>query len=140
MASKLLLLLALNLLFFTSANACGCACGKCPTPSPPAQPPPTPTPTPTPTPPSPSYGKCPVNTLKFGVCANVLGLVSGEAGKVPAEPCCSLLGGLADLEAAVCLCTAIKANVLGVVVDVPVKLSALVNYCGKCVPSGYICA
>lgn len=135
MASKVLIILALNLLFFTAANACGCACGKCPTPSPPVVPPPPPPPAPT-----PSYNKCPVNTLKFGVCANVLGLVSGEAGKVPAEPCCSLLGGLADLEAAVCLCTAIKANVLGMVVDIPIKLSALVNYCGKCVPSGYTCA
>ncbi|GJN02115.1 hypothetical protein PR202_ga19437 [Eleusine coracana subsp. coracana] len=138
MASKVLIILALNLLFFTAANACGCACGKCPTPSPPVVPsPPPPTPTPTPT---PSYNKCPVNTLKFGVCANVLGLVSGEAGKVPAEPCCSLLGGLADLEAAVCLCTAIKANVLGMVLDIPINLSGLINYCGKCVPSGYKCA
>ncbi|CAD6262788.1 unnamed protein product [Miscanthus lutarioriparius] len=85
-------------------------------------------------------GKCPLNALKFGVCADVLGLVKGEAGKVPAEPCCTLIKGLVDLEAAVCLCTAIKANVLGVVIDVPIKLSALVNYCGKCVPKGYICA
>ena len=133
MASKVLLLLALNVLFLTAANACGCdGCGKCPTPSPPALPPPPP--------PSSSYGKCPVDTLKFGVCANVLGLVGAKAGKVPAEPCCSLLGGLADLEAAVCLCTAIKANVLGIVVDIPVKLSLLLNYCGKCAPSGYTCA
>uniref|UniRef100_A0A0E0KTP4 Bifunctional inhibitor/plant lipid transfer protein/seed storage helical domain-containing protein n=1 Tax=Oryza punctata TaxID=4537 RepID=A0A0E0KTP4_ORYPU len=138
MASKVfVLLLAINLLFFTTANACGCACGKCPTPTPPALPPPPP-PTPTPT---PSYGnKCPVNTLKFGACADVLGAISGEVGQVPAEPCCSLISGLADLEAAVCLCTAIKANVLGVVVNIPVKLSLLVNYCGKCVPSGYTCA
>ncbi|TVU14959.1 hypothetical protein EJB05_38456, partial [Eragrostis curvula] len=132
MASKVLIILALNLLFFTTANACGCACGKCPTPSPPALPPPPP--------PTPSYNKCPVDTLKFGVCVNVLGLVKGEVGKVPAEPCCSLLAGLADLEAAVCLCTAIKANVLGIVVDIPIKLSGLINYCGKCVPSGYQCA
>ncbi|KAF2935262.1 hypothetical protein DAI22_04g219400 [Oryza sativa Japonica Group] len=97
MASKILVfLLAINLLFFTTANACGCACGKCPTPPPPALPPPPP-----PTPTTPSYhNKCPVNTLKFGACANVL----------------------------------------GVVVNIPVKLSLLVNYCGKCVPSGYTCA
>jgi hypothetical protein len=54
--------------------------------------------------------------------------------------CCSILGGLADLEAAVCLCTAIKANVLGISLDIPVKLSLLVNYCGKNLPSGFICA
>ncbi|CAN6268832.1 unnamed protein product [Urochloa humidicola] len=132
MASKAVLFLALNLLLFTVANACG----GCPTP--PAVPPPPPPPPPyTPT---PSSGKCPVNALKFGVCVNVLGLVKGEAGKVPAEPCCSLIGGLADFEAAVCLCTAIKANVLGAVIDIPIKLSGLVNYCGKCLPKGYTCA
>ncbi|KAF8702405.1 hypothetical protein HU200_032780 [Digitaria exilis] len=129
MASKAVLFLALNLLLFTVASACG----SCPTP--PVVPPPPP-----PSPPPPSSGSCPVNVLKFGVCANVLGLVKGEVGKVPAEPCCSLLNGLVDLEAAACLCTAIKANVLGIVVDIPIKLSALVNYCGKCVPKGYTCA
>ncbi|KAL1559727.1 Lipid transfer protein EARLI 1 [Salvia divinorum] len=48
--------------------------------------------------------------------------------------------GLADLEAAVCLCTALKANVLGINLNVPVSLSLLVNYCGKKVPSGFQCA
>ncbi|KAG8071746.1 hypothetical protein GUJ93_ZPchr0006g41288 [Zizania palustris] len=129
------LLVALNLvLFFTVASACGCACGKCPTPTPP-------TPTPTPTPPTPSYSsKCPKNALKFAACADVQGLVSAEVGQPPAEHCCSVLGGLADLEAAVCLCTAIKANVLGITIDIPVKLSLLVNYCGKSLPNGFICA
>ncbi|KAL8227978.1 hypothetical protein R6Q57_015562 [Mikania cordata] len=43
--------------------------------------------------------------------------------------------GLADLEAAVCLCTAIKANVLGVLkVKLLVALSLVVNSCGKKVP------
>ncbi|KAG2660359.1 cortical cell-delineating protein-like [Panicum virgatum] len=134
MASKAFLLIALNLLLFAVANACG---GGCPTPTPP-----TPTP-PTPTPPSPSpsgKGKCPKNALKLAVCANVAGLVKAKVGKPPAEPCCSLLGGLADLEAAACLCTAIKANVLGITLDIPVKLSLIVNYCGKNLPSGFICA
>ncbi|KAB2626757.1 vegetative cell wall protein gp1-like [Pyrus ussuriensis x Pyrus communis] len=54
-------------------------------------------------------------------------------------PCCSLIGGLADLEAAVCLCTAIKANVLGINLDVPVSLGLLLNYCGKSVPKGFQC-
>ncbi|KAF0922128.1 hypothetical protein E2562_024690 [Oryza meyeriana var. granulata] len=126
MASRAFLLVALNLvLFFTVASACG---SKCPTP-------------PTQTPPSPYYGnKCPKNALKFAACADVLGLVSAEVGQPPYEPCCSVLGGLADLEAAVCLCTAIKANVLGITLDIPVKLSLLVNYCGKNLPSGFLCA
>uniref|UniRef100_M8BAC6 14 kDa proline-rich protein n=1 Tax=Aegilops tauschii TaxID=37682 RepID=M8BAC6_AEGTA len=56
------------------------------------------------------------------------------------DKCCSLLGGLADLEAAVCLCTALKANVLGIVLNIPVKLSLLLNYCGKTAPKGFQCA
>lgn len=85
--------------------------------------------------------KCPKDTLKFGVCGNWLGLVTEVVGTPPSKECCSLLKGIADLEAAVCLCTAIKANVLGVVkLQVPVALSLLVNGCGKKVPDGYVCA
>nr|CAB3447439.1 unnamed protein product [Digitaria exilis] len=127
MASKAFLLVALILVLSTATTtACG---GGCPTPTPP-----------TPTPPSPSpstKGKCPKNALKLAACANVAGLVSAEVGHPPAEP---ILGGLADLEAAACLCTAIKANVLGITLDIPVKLSLIVNYCGKNLPSGFICA
>nr|GEV27005.1 hypothetical protein [Tanacetum cinerariifolium] len=46
-------------------------------------------------------------------------------------------GCLVDIEAAVCLCTAIKANVLGINLNVPVSLSLLLNVCGKKVPSGF---
>ncbi|EXB54488.1 hypothetical protein L484_019049 [Morus notabilis] len=85
---------------------------------------------------------CPINTLKLGVCANVLDdLVHLVVGVPPKEPCCSLINGLADLEAAVCLCTALKANVLGVVnLNIPIQLSLLLNYCGTGVPSGFQCA
>ncbi|GJN09381.1 hypothetical protein PR202_ga27384 [Eleusine coracana subsp. coracana] len=110
------------------------ACGGCPKPTPPP-----PSPKPCPPPPS-SYGKCPKDTLKLGVCANVLGLIKVNIGKVPTDSCCPLLDGLADLEAAVCLCTALKANVLGINLDIPVKLSLLLNYCGKSVPEGFQCA
>ncbi|CAF1825506.1 BnaCnng34320D [Brassica napus] len=37
------------------------------------------------------------------------------------------LKGLVDLEAAACLCTALKANVLGIKLNVPVSLSLLLN-------------
>ncbi|PWA46216.1 14 kDa proline-rich protein DC2.15 [Artemisia annua] len=84
---------------------------------------------------------CPIDALKLGVCANVLkDLVHGVViGSPPKTPCCTLIEGLVDLEAAVCLCTAIKANVLGIHLNVPVSLSLLVNYCGKEVPSGFQC-
>ncbi|CAN6202855.1 unnamed protein product [Urochloa humidicola] len=85
-------------------------------------------------------GKCPVNTVKLGVCADVLdGLIHATTQKNK-EPCCSLISGLADLEAAVCVCLAINANVLGINLDVAVDLSLLVNYCGRTVPAGFQCA
>ncbi|KAK8662035.1 hypothetical protein V6N13_091623 [Hibiscus sabdariffa] len=58
---------------------------------------------------------------------------------VPTKPCCSLIEGLADLEAAVCLCTAVRANVLGININLPISLSLLLNNCGRRVPTDYIC-
>ncbi|TYI70267.1 hypothetical protein E1A91_D08G209200v1 [Gossypium mustelinum] len=129
MASKrtasLALFFALNVLFFSLVSACG----SCPSRNP--KPKPTPSPSPS--------GKCPQDTLKLGVCAEVLGLVNVTVGSPPVQPCCSLLQGLADLEAAVCLCTALKANVLGINLNIPVSLSLLLNVCSKKVPSGFQC-
>ena len=102
-----------------------------------------PKPKPKPTPkPSPSTGtSCPRDTLKLGVCANVLnGLLNISVGKPPVEPCCSLIQGLADIEAAVCLCTALKANILGINLNIPISLSLLLNVCGNKVPKGFQCA
>ncbi|KAJ9173406.1 hypothetical protein P3X46_016544 [Hevea brasiliensis] len=82
-----------------------------------------------------SAATCPVDALKFKVCANVLGLI-----KIPPDaPCCSLISNLFDLEAALCLCTAIRANVLGINLNVPVDLSLFLNNCGKKVPEGFKC-
>nr|CAB3467786.1 unnamed protein product [Digitaria exilis] len=73
-------------------------------------------------------------------CANVLnGLINVNLGTPPRTPCCTLIQGLADLEAAVCLCTALRANVLGITLNVPINLSLLVNYCGRRVPTGFQC-
>uniref|UniRef100_A0A7N0SZ35 Bifunctional inhibitor/plant lipid transfer protein/seed storage helical domain-containing protein n=1 Tax=Kalanchoe fedtschenkoi TaxID=63787 RepID=A0A7N0SZ35_KALFE len=85
--------------------------------------------------------KCPTNTLKFGVCGSWLGLVHEIIGTPPSKECCTLISGLADVEAALCLCTAIKANVLGaVMVKAPVAVSSIVNGCGKKIPKGFKCA
>ncbi|KAK7814942.1 lipid transfer protein earli 1 [Quercus suber] len=84
---------------------------------------------------------CPKDTLKLGVCANLLNdLVHLLVGTPPKSPCCNPIHGLVDLEAAVCLCTAIKANVLGINLNVPLSLSLLLNYCGNNVPKGFQCA
>nr|GEZ53632.1 hypothetical protein [Tanacetum cinerariifolium] len=159
MASRALATITFNLLFFTlvsSHTPKGCPptpspepptptpSPKPPTPTPTTPSPKPPTPTPTPKPPAPSSppkATCPKDTLKLGVCANLLkDLIHLVIGKPPKTPCCTLIDGLADLEAAVCLCTAIKANVLGTQLNIPVSLSLLLNYCGKKVPSGFQCA
>ncbi|WZZ73516.1 hypothetical protein YC2023_084886 [Brassica napus] len=54
--------------------------------------------------------------------------------------CCGLIKGLVDLEAAVCLYTALKADLLGLKLNVPISLSVILNQCGKKVPSGFKCA
>ncbi|WMV20223.1 hypothetical protein MTR67_013608 [Solanum verrucosum] len=79
------------------------------------------------------------DTLKLGVCANILHLVNVVVGSPPTMPCCSLIQGLTDLEAAVCLCTAIRANVLGINLNVPLSLSLILNSCGKNPPTGFTC-
>ncbi|TYH50962.1 hypothetical protein ES332_D10G241400v1 [Gossypium tomentosum] len=85
------------------------------------------------------YGTC--NPLSLGVCVNLLGgLVNLDLGNVPTQPCCSLIHGLADLEAAVCLCTAVRANVLDIKLNLPISLSLLLDNCGRRVATEYICA
>ncbi|KAE8712845.1 pEARLI1-like lipid transfer protein 2 [Hibiscus syriacus] len=133
MASKrtafLVLFFAINILFFSLVSACG----SCPSPKPKPKPNPNPNPNPKP-------GKCPRDALKLGVCAKVLdGLLNVTLGTPPVEPCCSLIQGLVDLEAAVCLCIAIKANILGINLNVPLSLSLLLNVCSKEVPPGFQC-
>ncbi|KAI4376887.1 hypothetical protein MLD38_014595 [Melastoma candidum] len=81
----------------------------------------------------------PIDTLKLATCADVLGLVNVVIGTPPTSPCCALLEGLVDLEVALCLCTAIKANILGINLDIPVSLSAIVSACQKTVPPGFQC-
>ncbi|MBA0701503.1 hypothetical protein Goari_027037 [Gossypium aridum] len=120
------LFLALNILFFSLVSATCRSCSSSGS---------NPTPTPTPS----ARGRCPRDALKLGVCANVLNLVNVTVGSPPVMPCCSLLNGLVDLEAAACLCTAIRANVLGLNLNIPVSLSLLLNVCSRNVPTGFQC-
>lgn len=137
MASKTLVL-ALNLVFFTLVTCTYCP--PPPAPKPKCPPPPALKPKCPPSTPYPKVETCPRDTLKLGACANVLGgLVGLVVGAPPKQPCCSVLEGLVDLEAAVCVCTAIKANVLGINLNVLVDLSLLLNYCGNTVPTGFQC-
>ncbi|WJX09810.1 hypothetical protein P8452_00605 [Trifolium repens] len=157
--SALIILFSL-LAYSTFSHACG-SCNPSPTPKPkPSPPPPSPKacppppkPKPSPPPPSPiacpppptpstsppTSEKCPSDTLKLGVCADILGN-NVIVGTPISSKCCALLQGLVDLEAALCLCTAIKANVLGTNLNIPVTLSLLLSACQKSVPSGFKCS
>ncbi|KAE8674410.1 putative lipid-binding protein [Hibiscus syriacus] len=123
------LFVVFSLLFHSSFIG---ACNSCKTPKPKPIPPPA-----CPPPVKPAY--CPKDTLKLGVCADLLGLVNIVVGTPPTSKCCALIQGLSDLEAALCLCTAIKANVLGINLNVPVTLSLLLSACQKEIPPGFIC-
>ena len=136
MASKAIatmaFLLSLNLLFFTMVTSTNAAC-----------PPPLKTPKHTPQHSQPNLptnkpATCPKDTLKLGVCANLLNdLAHLVVGTPPKTPCCSLIQGLVDLEAAVCLCTAIKAKVLGINLNVPLfelAIELLWKECTKRLP------
>ncbi|KAG6435654.1 hypothetical protein SASPL_100528 [Salvia splendens] len=119
-------IIILNILFSNCVSFC---CATCP-----------PTPKPVPLPPSPTPAKCPRDILKFGVCGDWLGLLHEVIGTEPSRECCAVLEGIADLEAALCLCTAIKGNVLGLLkFKVSVAISLVFNSCGKKVPEGFSC-
>ncbi|KAK8587354.1 hypothetical protein V6N13_086343 [Hibiscus sabdariffa] len=150
MASKksasIALFFTLNILFFSLGSACNSCPYTNPTipiprpkPNPNPNPRPNPNPNPNPTPTPSAGGRCPRDALKLGVCANVLNLVNATVGSPPVQPCCSLLQGLVDLEAAVCLCTAIRANILGININIPISLSLLLNVCSRNVPTGFQC-
>ncbi|KAI7730879.1 hypothetical protein M8C21_006904 [Ambrosia artemisiifolia] len=89
--------------------------------------------------PAPNQPACPRGGFNIGGCAGVLSNVLGgiSVGTPPTEPCCSIFFGLANLEAAVCLCTAVKTTFLGVNLDLLPSLSLVLNNCGKAAPSGF---
>ncbi|CAM0943221.1 unnamed protein product [Alopecurus aequalis] len=151
------LFLALSLMIAAVHGSCG---RHCPTQSPPpppsssspppppsssSPPPPPVSSSPPPTsssspPPSSTNDTCPINTLKLSVCANVLNLLKLKLGLPGSKQCCPLLAGVAELDAAVCLCTAIRPINLGVInLDVPLAINLLLNPCGKTRPPGFTC-
>ncbi|WOK94204.1 hypothetical protein Cni_G02906 [Canna indica] len=83
---------------------------------------------------------CPRDTVKLGVCMDILGDIGGLIiGAPPRTKCCALLEGLTDAEAALCLCTTIKESVLGITTEWSVALSVLVSACKKDIPDGFKC-
>ncbi|CAN6248446.1 unnamed protein product [Urochloa humidicola] len=110
-------------------------------------PPPLPPATPPPAPSSGNNGTC--DPLRLRVCSNLLrgllaGLLPGAGGNgtTNGDQCCPLLGGVVGVDAAVCLCTALRANALGIVnLNVPLGLRLLLSQCGRGgVPASFTCA
>ncbi|TXG57726.1 hypothetical protein EZV62_015555 [Acer yangbiense] len=89
--------------------------------------------------PPPSPQTCPIDILKLSACVDVLGgLIHIGAGSSAKDTCCPVLQGLVDLDAALCLCTTIKAKLLNINIILPIALGVLVD-CGKHPPSDYQC-
>ncbi|KAM0950836.1 putative bifunctional inhibitor/plant lipid transfer protein/seed storage helical [Dioscorea sansibarensis] len=112
-----------------------------PKPSPPPPPPPKPVPCPPPPPPPPKSpaGTCPIDVLKLDACVDLLGgLINIGIGGDTEKTCCPVLSGLVDLDAAICLCTTIKAKLLNINILLPIALQLLVD-CGKHAPQGFQC-
>ncbi|KAG1327919.1 14 kDa proline-rich protein DC2.15 [Cocos nucifera] len=83
---------------------------------------------------------CPRDTVKLGVCWSLLGKTERLViGHPLGSKCCALLEGLTDVEAAACLCTTLKENLLGVNIKWSVALSLLVSPCKKEIPDGFKC-
>eukprot|EP00252_Welwitschia_mirabilis_P022820 TRINITY_DN6282_c0_g1_i1.p1 TRINITY_DN6282_c0_g1~~TRINITY_DN6282_c0_g1_i1.p1 ORF type:complete len:134 (+),score=16.34 TRINITY_DN6282_c0_g1_i1:87-488(+) len=122
------------LIWMVVAPTLAVCCGYCP----PATVKPSPAPaTTSPTPPSPVY--CPINVLKLGACVDLLGgLVHVSLGDPAVNTCCPLIAGVADVEAALCLCTTLKLKLLSLNVYLPLALELLVA-CGKNPPPGFKC-
>ncbi|CAI0413446.1 unnamed protein product [Linum tenue] len=93
-----------------------------------------------------TVGAC--DPANLNVCVDLLeSLLKIRLGPQPAsQPCCSLINGLADLDAALCVCAALKVpNILGLGglvngLNINLALSVLLNQCGHQVPAGFICA
>ncbi|WVY94817.1 hypothetical protein V8G54_033905 [Vigna mungo] len=67
--------------------------------------------------------KCP----QLQVCANIL-----LPPSKPDRNCCSLIDGLSDLDAAVCLCSVLKLNLGGIVsINLDILINLLLNTCGR---------
>ncbi|KAK7251156.1 hypothetical protein RIF29_34103 [Crotalaria pallida] len=87
----------------------------------------------------PSQPTCPIDALKLGLCLDVLGgLVHIGIGNPVENVCCPVIQGLLDLEAAICLCTIIRARLLNLNIFIPLALQVLVT-CGKTPPPGFVC-
>lgn len=90
-------------------------------------------------PPGGGNSSCPLDALKVGACLDLLGgSVHLGIGDPVVNQCCPLIQGVAELEAALCLCTTIRLKLLNVNVILPLALELFVQ-CGVTPPPGFTC-
>ena len=107
--------------------------------TPPQPTPPTVPGTPIPVTPVPGGKNCPIDALKLGACVDLLsGLVHVGIGDPVVNKCCPLVQGVLGLEAALCLCTTIRAKLLSLNIYLPLALELLAS-CGLKPPEGFKC-
>ncbi|KAJ3677240.1 hypothetical protein LUZ60_002964 [Juncus effusus] len=86
---------------------------------------------------------CPSNTPKLDSCLDmlggVLGIITGQPISQYQSKCCAILNGLANAEAAGCLCAAAKESVLEITADWSVGVGLVASSCKKEVPDGFKC-
>ncbi|XP_039141297.1 pEARLI1-like lipid transfer protein 1 [Dioscorea cayenensis subsp. rotundata] len=87
-------------------------------------------------PPSGNGGPCPVKPIGFEGCAHVL---DGSDVDLNGQ-CCRLVDGSVDINAPLCLCTAIRANFLKVNgTNNDVAICRIITRCGGKAPQGFQC-
>lgn len=75
---------------------------------------------------------CPTKALAdLKVCADVLVLLKLKINVPSNQQCCPLLGNLVNLDLAACLCAAIRLNVIGIPINLPLDVPLVLNYCGR---------
>ncbi|XP_058726639.1 pEARLI1-like lipid transfer protein 3 [Vicia villosa] len=84
---------------------------------------------------SPPPSTCPNLRVCVSLLQNLVGIV---VSPLQSKPCCSLIANLVDLDAALCLCTAIKLNVLGINPNIPLNLALVV--CGRNTSINFVCS
>ncbi|TKW12775.1 hypothetical protein SEVIR_5G056600v4 [Setaria viridis] len=120
-AFLVLLTITMTLIFSVSVHGCGQY--SCSSPPPPAVP-------------TPPGATCPINTADLSVCVDLLGYLLKIRLNAPPQPCCTLLKGVANADAALCVCGVIKVLNL---ISVPVDVNLLLNECGMTCPPGFTC-
>ncbi|EFH44027.1 hypothetical protein ARALYDRAFT_329375 [Arabidopsis lyrata subsp. lyrata] len=123
---------------------------SCPGPSPTISPPPlppqtlpppppqtTPPPPPATTPPlsPPLVGTCSKNDTELKICAEILAISGSVITTGRAEPCCSIVRNISDVDAVTCFCKSVGAQRF----SLSPNFGNFFKVCGRRIPQGFSC-